>query len=105
MTKGTLSFTFEYESGANDPGFVELVITYGFNPGTPETDRYGSPERYDPGSGHEVWFEFAERETERDGKKVFERLMPGEWLEGQCRTWLESREECDLIEGLPNGGE
>jgi hypothetical protein len=101
MTRGTLPYTFEYAGYGNDPGFVELEITFGYTPGQPESGRFGPPENYDPGSGHEVWFEYAEIEVERDGKKVWERLMPGEWLEGQCRAWLETRDEDDLVEGLP----
>jgi len=106
MTKGMIYYTFEYEpAGKGAPGYVELQIHYFFNPSTPETGRYGSPESYDPGSGHEADYDYAEREIERDGKKIFERLMAGEWLDGQCIRYFASREECDLIEGLPNAVE
>lgn len=104
--KGTLSHTFEYDGYGGDPGSIELRINYNFTPGTPETGRYsGPPENYDPGSPHEVEYLYAQREIERDGKKSFQRMKTGEWLDGWCQSWLASREECDLIEGLPNGGE
>lgn len=103
--RGIISYTFEYDGRGDDPGCVELQIHYDFTPGTPGTGRGVSLENYDPGSGHEVDYDHAEREVEKDGKKVWNRLKTGEWLDEQCRNYLETREEDDLIEGLPNGGE
>lgn len=96
----SLCFTFEYEAyGKDNPGFVECQIHYNYTPGSPETGRYsGPPENYDPGSAYEVEYLYAEREVERDGKKVFERLKTGEFLDEQCVKYLDSREECDLID-------
>lgn len=101
--KGTLCHTFEYDAiGKDDPGYIELQVHFTFYPGTPETGRYsGPPENYDPGSAHEVEYEWAEREVERGGKKVFERLKTGEWLDEHCQAWLASRDEDDLTQGLP----
>lgn len=103
--KGILNYTFEYDGRGDDPGFVELQIHYNFTPGTPGTGRGVSLENYDPGSGHEVDYDHAERDVGLGGQTIWQRLMPGEWLDGQCRNYLETREEDDLIEGLPNGGE
>lgn len=102
----SLGYTFEYDGRGTDPGFVELQIHYNFTPGSPETGRYGGPpENYDPGSAHEVEYLHAEREVDISGNKSWVKLIPGEWLDILCRNYLETREECDLIEGLPNGGE
>lgn len=106
--KGMLSFTFEYEAvGKDDPGSIELQVHFNFTPGTPETGRYsGPPENYDPGSGHEVEYLHAAREAWEDGtKQVWRRLKTGEWLDEHCQAWLASRDEADLTEGLPDGGE
>lgn len=105
QSKCTLPYTFEYDGRGGDPGFVELQVHYFFAAGTPETGRFGAPENYDPGSGPETDYDYAEREVEVDGKKVWERLKPGEWLDEQCKRWLATRDESDLIEGLPSGGE
>lgn len=102
--KGMLCHTFEYDGvGKDDPGYVELRIYFDFTPDTPETGRgyMADPAKYDPGSGHEVDYEWAEREVERNGKKVFERLKSGEWLDEHCQAWLAKQEESDLIEGVP----
>lgn len=101
--KGKLGVTFEYDGYSGDPGYVELTVHFGFNPGTPETGRYsGPPENYDPGSPHEAWFDYAEREhTDPGGNKHWVRLMQGEWLEEWCQSWLASRDQADLFEGLP----
>lgn len=99
-TKGTLNVTFEYDPYNGDPGTVQLHIHFGFNPGTPETGRFGPVEGYDTGSAHEAWLEGAEREVERDGKKIFIPLIAGEWLESWCAAWLASRDEAELVEGL-----
>lgn len=109
--KGMLPHTFEYDAPKDDPGCVELRIHFNFTPGTPETGRYsGPPENYDPGSGHEVEYLYAEREVVRADKyqnprTVFERLKSDEWLDEYCQSWLASREAVDLLEGLPDGGE
>lgn len=105
QTKCQLSYTFEYDGYGADPGFVECRVNYFFAAGTPETGRFGSPENYDPGSGPEVDYDYAEREVEVDGKKVWNRLKTGEWLDEQCQRWLASRDESDLCDGLPNGDE
>ncbi len=104
--EGCLAFTFEYEAYAKDDrGFVECRITYNFHPGSPETGRYsGPPENYDP--AHEVEYLYAEREViGAGGGKHWSRLHPGEFLDEQCQAYLHAREKCDLIEGLPNGGD
>lgn len=99
--KSSISFTFEYEAYAkDDPGFVECTIHYNYLPGTPETGRYsGPPENYDPGSAHEVDYLRAEREVERDGKKVWLPIADDEFLGEQCQRYLASRDEDDLAEG------
>lgn len=103
--KGILNYTFEYDGRGDGPGFVELQIHYNFTAATPEHHSY-NPENYDPGSGHEVEYLYAEREHWQDGtKQVWNRLKTDEWLDEQCRNYLETRDESDLIEGLPNGGE
>lgn len=104
---GTLCHTFEYDGYSKDPGFVELCIHYTFTPGTPETGLgyMADPARYDPGSGCEADYDHAEREVETDGKKVWQRLKTGEWLDEWCQSWLASRDEADLIEGLPSRGD
>lgn len=106
--KGMLRYTFEYEGvGEDDLGYFECRVHYDFTPGTPETGRgyMADPARYDPGSGHEVDYEYAERDVGIGGQTIWQRLMPGEWLDGHCRAWLAEREECDLIEGTPDRGE
>lgn len=103
-TKGTLHITFEYDPYNGDPGTVELAVHFGFIPGAPETGRFGPVEGYDPGSAHEAWLEGAEREVERDGKMVWTALIPGEWLESWCVSWLASRDEAELVEGLTDDG-
>lgn len=102
--KCTTSHTFEYEAvGKDDPGFVECRIHFDYTPGSPESGRYGAPENYDPGGGCEIAYDYAEREvTNAYGKKSFETLMRGEWLDEHCREWLEKQDESDLENDLPD---
>jgi len=103
--KGMLSHTFEYDGYNGDPGHIELRIHYNFTPGTPEAGRgyLADPALYDPGSGHEVEYLYAQREVEIDGKKTFQRLKTMEWLDEWCRSFLASRDADDLMEGIPSG--
>lgn len=104
--RGIIHHTFEYDAPKGDPGSIELRIHYEFTPGTPESGRFGPPENYDPGGGHEASYVYAEREAWVDGtRKVWNRLKGGEWLDEFCQHWLSTREASDLIEGLPDGGE
>ena len=47
------STTAERDPGGDRP-VVEYEATYTITPGTPESGRFGPPERYDPGSPPEV---------------------------------------------------
>ena len=124
--KGMLFYTFEYDTcGKYDPGFVELQVHFAFRPGC-EAQIYGDPSKCYPAESYGVDYDYAEIAVERDGKEIFERLKPGEWLDEWCQSWLASLDEAhlayasisapmarrndasvsgDLIEGLPNGGE
>jgi hypothetical protein len=100
--KSLLAFTFEYEAYGDDPGFVELAIHFNFTPGTPETGRFGPPENYDPGSGHEVEYLRAEREcVDANGTKHWVAIPSGDFLDEQCQKYLASRDEDDLLSALP----
>lgn len=103
MIKAEIGHTFEYDAPAGDPGFIELRIHFDFTPGTPETGRgyLADPAHYDPGSGHEVDYDYAEREVTIDGKKVFQRLKTGEWLDEFCQHWLSTRDADDFNECVP----
>ena len=103
--KGMLIVAFEYDGYGGDPGHIEIRIHYNFTPGIPETGRgyLADPALYDPGSGHEVEYLYAQREVHEDGKKVFRRLIYDEWLDGWCQTFLASRDADDLMEGVPSG--
>lgn len=96
--------TFEYEAvGKDDPGYVECRVHFDYTPGTPESGRYNCPpENYDPGSGAEIAFDYAEREVETDGKKVWNRLKTAEWLDEHCQAWLAAQDESDLENDLPD---
>ena len=103
--KCTICHTFEYEAvGKDDPGYVECRVHFDYTPGTPETGRgyMADPARYDPGSGCEIAFDYAEREVEVDGKKVWNRLKTGEWLDEHCQAWLAKQDESDLENDLPD---
>ncbi|HXJ61924.1 MAG TPA: hypothetical protein VNU68_35240 [Verrucomicrobiae bacterium] len=102
--KTFLDTTFEYDAPAGDPGFVELRIHFDFTPGTPETGRgyLADPARYDPGSGHEVDYDYAEREhTDPGGNKHWIRIQQGEWLDEFCQHWLSTRDADDFNECIP----
>jgi len=102
MIKAEISHSFEYDGYGDDPGFVELRIHFLFTPGTPESGRFGLPENYDPGSGHEVDYDYAEREhTDLGGNKHWIRVQQGEWLDGYCRHWLSTRDADDFNECIP----
>ena len=92
-------YTFEYEAiGKDDPGCVECRIHYEFTPGSPEVGRFGPVEGYDPGSGPEVGYDYAEREVTKDGKTTWNRLKTGEWLDEQCRAYLAHQEPSELVD-------
>jgi hypothetical protein len=97
--EGSKNYTFEYEpANEDDPGYVECRINFEYTVGTPETGRgyMADPANYDPGSRCEIAYDYAEIEVERNGKKVFERLKTGEWLDQHCRARLASWDESDL---------
>jgi hypothetical protein len=97
--RGLLFFTFEFEAyPSRAPNHVECQITYNFWPGSPETGRFGAPENYDTGSGHEVEYLYAERDVGVGGQTIWQKLLPGEFLDEQCVKYLESRETDDLVE-------
>lgn len=97
--------TFEYETvGKDDPGYVECRVHFDYTPGTPESGRHNCPpENYDPGSGAEIAFDYAEYEM-HGHKGFWRKLIPGEWLDEHCKAWLAKQDESDLENDLPDPG-
>ncbi len=100
--RGVLRWTMEFIDGLEgNVDSVELLVHYTFRPGRPART-YGDPDDCYPAEAHEAEFDYAELISEPDGARVVEqRLMTGEWLEGACVKWFESRTEDELIAGLP----
>jgi hypothetical protein len=80
---------------------VTLRLEIGYTPGEPESGRFGPPEHYDPGSGHEIWLERVQR-LEADGSVVEASEQEKAW----AQTWVEKSDEwlagkCDAA--IPTG--
>lgn len=103
--KGMLEWLFEFD-GPDDTD-VEVRIYYTYQRGI-AANVSGPADNWYPAEPHEVEYEYAERQTrdpKQDGKLIWHRLKTNEFLDEQCQAYLASRDEDDLTEGLPDGGE